>query len=89
MSKLSEDKLKKIKEQILSELFHQGLKPLFTADIASLIIRDEEFVKGLLSQLKKDGLVKEIVKSSKGHTYSKWKRWQLTDQAYSAMQNLA
>ena len=89
MSKISEDKIKKIKEQLVNELYHQGLKPLFTAELAALIVRDEEFVKDLLSQLKKDGLVKEITKSNQGYTYSKWKRWQLTDQAYTAMQNLA
>lgn len=89
MSKLSQDKIKKIKEQILAELYHQGLKPLFTAEIASSIIRDEEFVKELLSQLKKDNLVQEISKSSKGYSYSKWRRWQLTARAYEAIQKLS
>ena len=88
MSKLSEDKLKKIKEQILVELYHQGLKPLFTSELASLIVRDEEFVKRLLKELKKDGLVVEIDKSPQGHTYSKWKRWKLSDNAYKAMQQV-
>ena len=88
MSKLSEEKVKKIKEQILVELYHQGLKPLFTSEIASLLVRDEEFIKKLLQQLKKDGLVKEIDKSPEGHTYSKWRRWQLTDSAYQAMQKV-
>ncbi len=89
MSKLSEDKIKKIKEQILTELYHQGLKPLFTAEIADLLVRDEEFVKRLLSQLKKKGLVKEITKSSEGYSYSKWRRWQLTDSAYEAIGKLS
>lgn len=89
MSKLSEDKLKKIKEQILMELYHQGLKPLFTAELASILVRDEEFVKRLLSQLKKDGLVKEISKSAIGKDYFKWRRWQLTDRAFEAIQKLS
>ncbi len=89
MSKLSEDKLKKIKEQILMELYQKGLKPLFTAELASLLVRDEEFVKRLLSQLKKDGLVKEISKSTAGKDYFKWRRWQLTDRAYEAIQKLS
>ena len=89
MSKLSKDKIKKIKEQILTELYQQGLKPLFTAEIASLLVRDEEFIKRLLSQLKKDKLVKEIDKSSRGYSYSKWRRWQLTDSAYEAIGKLS
>jgi len=88
MSKLSEDKIKKIKEQILVELFHQGLKPLFTSEVASLLVRDEEFIKRLLLDLKKDNLVREIDKSSEGHKYAKWRRWQLTDKAYKAMQKV-
>lgn len=85
---LSEDKVKKIKEQILVELYHQGLKPIFTSELASLIIRDEEFTKRLLQALMKDNLVVEVNKSAKGNTYSKWKRWKLSDSAYKAMQQV-
>lgn len=88
MSRLSDDKIKKIKEQMLVELYHRGLKPIFTNELASLIIRDEEFVKRLLGNLKDDGLVVEVAKSSKGNTYSKWKRWKLSDNAYKAMQQV-
>jgi len=88
MSKLSEEKVKKIKEQVLVELYHQGLKPLFTSEIASLLVRDEEFVKKLLLELKKDGLVVEIDKSASGNKYSKWRRWRLSDKAHKAMQHV-
>ena len=88
MSKISEEKVKKIKEQVLTELFHQGLKPLFTSEIATLLVRDEEFIKRLLLELKKDGLIKEIKKSAQGYNYSKWRRWQLTDDAYNALKQV-
>ncbi len=88
MSKLSEKKIKKIKEEILSLLFSNNLKPMFTSEIAYNLIRDEEFIKKLLFELKKERLIIEIDKSPKGHKYSKWRRWTLNSQTYKAYKQL-
>ena len=61
--KISNKKKEKISEQILAFLYSINPKPVFTSQIAEEIARDEEFVKNLLSTLKKKELVIEIKKS--------------------------
>lgn len=88
MSKLSVQKIKKLKEEILTLLYHNDLKAMFTNEIASSIIRDEEFIKRLLTELKNDNLVIEVSKSKKGYEYSKWRRWSLSSKAREAYKQL-
>lgn len=88
MSKLSQDKINKIKEEIISLLYNNNLKPMFTNEVANPLIRDEEFIKRILLELKKEGIIKEIIKSQKGTTYHRWRRWALTQKTYDAYNNL-
>lgn len=85
--KISEVKIEKICEQILSLLYHSAPKSLFTSKIASEIARDEEFVKKLLIHLKKKNLVNEIKKNPKGINYSRRSRWNLSTQAFNVYEN--
>jgi DNA-binding IscR family transcriptional regulator len=87
--KISEEKQKKISEQILAFLYSNMPKPMFTAHIAREIIRDEEFVKKLLLNLRKEGLVNEVKKNSSGKEYLKRLRWKLSDKAYEAYKRAA
>jgi len=82
--KISLQKREKIYEQILAHLYSVSPKSLFTLNIASEIARDEEFVKSLLLELKKKGLVVEIKKNPQGSPYLKRSRWKLTDSTYQA-----
>lgn len=82
--KISLQKREKIYEQILAYLYSVSPRSLFTLNIASEIARDEEFVKNLLLELKKKGLVVEIKKNPQGHTYLKRSRWKLSDKTYQA-----
>ena len=82
--KISEEKRGKISEQILALLFQSSPKPVFTFYIAKEMARDEEFVKELLMDLKKKGLVVEVKKNPDGISYKKRIRWKLTDNAYEA-----
>lgn len=82
--KISEQKKEKISEQILSILYSLNSKPIFTAHLAEEVARDEEFIKRLLSDLKKKGLVIEIRKNPKGIPYKRRSRWKLSDRAYMA-----
>lgn len=84
MTRVSEKNKDKIKESILSILYHNSPKSLFGAEIAREIIRDEEFVKKLLFELERKGLITAIKKSSNGIDYSKRIRWRLTNGAYKA-----
>lgn len=82
--KISKEKRDKISEQILAFLYFNTLKPLFTSYIAKEMARDEEFIKKLLLELKKQQLVVEIKKNSKGKVYLRRSRWKLSDAAYSS-----
>lgn len=88
MTKLSNEKTQKIKEEILSILYHNTLKAMFTNSIAQELIRDEEFTKKLLLELKKEGLIDEIKRSKEGYEYCKWRRWKLSSKALEAYKNL-
>ncbi|MFW6283583.1 MAG: hypothetical protein ACOC1P_06050 [Minisyncoccales bacterium] len=82
--KISKEKKKRIKEQILSFLFHEFPKTYFTAQIAREIARDEEFTKDLLQDLKKDKIVTPIKKNPEGIEYSRRIRWRLSKKAHRA-----
>ena len=79
--RISEKKKEKIIEQILA-LLYSSPKPMFTAQIAAEIARDEEFVKGLLINMKKKGFVKDVKKNPEGIDYLRRIRWGLSDSAY-------
>ena len=80
--KISKQKKDKISEQILVYLYSVNHRPVFTSQIACEIARDEEFVKKLLIELKKQNLITEINKNPKGKIYIKRQRWKLSDKAY-------
>ena len=80
--KISNEKKEKISEQILAYLYSINPKAVFTVTIAREIIRDEEFTKKLLLDLKKKGFVVEITKNPKGIAYLKRSRWRLSDKIY-------
>jgi len=82
--KLSQKKRDKISEQILAFLYSISPKPIFTSHLAIEMARDEEFVKKLLLELSKKGLVVEIKKNPKGKPYLKRSRWKLSDIAYKS-----
>ena len=86
--RISEDKKNKISEQILSYLYSEYPKPLFTAEISREIARDEEFTKKLLLNLKSKKLVSDVKKSPKGKVYSWRLRWKLSDKTFSAYSKL-
>jgi len=81
--KISNKKREKILEQIMALLFSLAPKASYTSHIAQEIARDEEFVKALLMDLTKKGLVIEIKKNSSGEAYSRRIRWRISDRAYS------
>lgn len=89
MSKISEKKIQKIKEDVLSLLFEAGLKGLFTKQIADEIARNDEFVLKLLKELEEQKLTKQIEKTKKGNTFIRRKMWTLTNKAYDAYSQLS
>ncbi|MBU2496469.1 MAG: hypothetical protein KJ767_00215 [Nanoarchaeota archaeon] len=86
--RISEGKIKKIKESILAFLFHNSPKSFYTYNIASEIARDEEFIKRLLHELVKEGFVTRVEKSNQGIKYLRRERWRLTNKAFKAYSEL-
>ena len=84
MPKLSEKKKSKISEHILSVLYDNFPKPMFTSKIASEIARDEEFRKRLLFELKDKQLTILIDKNSLGLKYLRRARWRLSNKVQEA-----
>jgi len=82
MSRISEEKIKKIKESIISLLFSKFPYAMSTARIARELVRDEEFIKKILLELEKEKIVKRIAK------YQRKNEWQLSNKAYEAYKNL-
>ncbi len=81
--KISQEKKNKISEQILAYVFSQTPKLLFTSQIALELARDEEFIKGLLGDLKTKGLLVEVKKNSQGKDYLRRTRWKLSNKVYN------
>jgi hypothetical protein len=81
--KVSEEKRAKISEQIMAFLYASNPKSFFISEIAKEMARDEEFVKDILLNLKKENLVVEIKKNPKGVSYLKRSRWKMSDIAYN------
>jgi len=84
MPKISEQKIEKISEQILSHLYSIFPKQVFTSYIAKELARDEEFTKKLLEELEKKELVVKIDKNSQGIQYLKRQRWRISNKAHVA-----
>ena len=88
MPKISEQKIEKISEQILSYLYSIFPKQIFTSDVAKELARDEEFIKVLLKELEKKELVIKINKNSLGYEYSRRLRWRISNKAYDIYKKL-
>jgi len=80
--KLSKDKKDRISEQILSFLYHSFPNEPFTAEIAREVVRDEEFIKRILFELKEKNLVLAIRKNNKGDLFSRRLKWRLSNKVY-------
>ncbi len=89
MSRLSKDKIKKIKEHILSVIYDNHFQPLYTSNIAEEMIRDEEFILRLLKELKNEGFIKEINKNTDGKQYLSRKKWILKSKIYDQYKTLS
>ncbi len=79
---ISNEKVIKIKEQILFYLYSVFPKQIFTSDISKELARDEEFIKKLLIELLKNKLIIKINKNSEGVKYLKRTRWRISNKAY-------
>ena len=87
MVKLSLKTLNLLKDDIISILYENNLKPLLTKEIASELRRDKEFTKTLLNELKQKGILAEVKKNNKGKDYIKRSRWIIKPELIKNMKN--
>ena len=87
MVKLSSKTLNLLKDDIISILYENNLKPLLTKEIASELRRDKEFTKTLLNELKQQGILAEVKKNNKGKNYIKRIRWIIKPELIKNMKN--
>ena len=85
MSKVSIEKEKKIKEEILRLLYENYPKMFYTKNIADDLIRNDEFILKLMKELNKDDLVINL-KESKGNKIKR--KWGLNQGTYKEYKNL-
>lgn len=88
MPRISKTKQEKISEQILSYLYLVSPKPIFTSDIAKELARDEEFIKKILLDLNKKGLISKIDKNPQGIKYERRLRWRLSNKTYEVYKKI-
>jgi len=86
--RLSKEKIDRIKEGILSNLFRNSPQAMFSSEVAESIIRDEEFTKKLLLELEEKKLISRVSKNNKGVDYLRRLRWRLTSPTYAAYSQL-
>lgn len=86
MASLSPKTKQLLKDDIVSVLFEKAPVGLFANEIALDLRRDNEFVKGLLLELEKVGVVERVEKSFSGRKYRKRIRWRIPPKVMQAMQ---
>ena len=83
MSRISQRGIEQLKANILRTLYDESPRALSASKIASLEIRDKEFILRLLKEMEK----KEIVKNISAH-FSRKKTWTMTEHAYKKYKEL-
>ena len=88
MSRISQKVREKIKEEILRVLYENAPKPLYTKQLADLILRNDEFTLDLLIELEKKNFVKKVKKTKQGIEFAARKQWVLEPKIYLAYSKL-
>lgn len=73
MVKLSVNTISLLKEDILSILYENQDRNLFTKDIAKELRRDKEFTLQLLLEMKEIGWINEVIGKNSRGIRKKWK----------------
>ena len=78
---LSQKKREALMNEINSILYYEApINGMFTKQIADKLIRDKEFIKGLVLEMEKKGWVKKVKKNKRDYNYISRRRWILSDE---------
>ncbi len=86
MTRLRSETRGLLKDDVIAVLYDVSPKSLFASEIALELRRDKEFVKGLLLELEKIGVVERVLKGYHGNVYTKRIRWRIPAHVLKAMQ---
>ena len=75
MVKLSKKTINLLKDDIVTVLYENPLKPMFTNEIAVALRRDNEFTKSLLLELREIGIITNIKMNKRKKEYLIRKKW--------------
>lgn len=85
MSKISQEKIEKLKEEVLRVLYENYPEFKYTYQVSDSLLRDDGFILGLLKDLEKMRLIAQI-EESKGKNIKR--KWGLTKLAYEKYKEL-
>jgi len=88
MSRVSDRKKEKIKEEILRVLYDNSPVAISTSSIANEIIRDNEFILGLLKDMERVGLVRGIRQDRNIKKKKVRIRWRMSNKAFKQYQEI-
>ncbi len=87
MVRLSGKTISDLKDDIMSILYDDPLKPKFTNEIALDIRRDNEFTKILLLEMEQLGYVERLKKDNQGKLFIRRIKWKLPDKIIKIYDN--
>lgn len=87
MTRLSETTQKRLKDDIVSALYHSK-RSMFSNQIAKEICRDKELVKRLLAELEAMKVVEKVMKNKRGVSYKERNRWRLRPEVDKAFRQI-
>ena len=85
MSKISQEKIERIKEDILRILYENYPGFMYTNDVADAVVRDNEFTLSLLKELKKNNLLMNIEQSKGIKIKRRWTLTKITHEKYKEL----
>jgi hypothetical protein len=86
MSRLSDKKRQKIKEEVLRVLYESSPLAISTFRVSEEVIRDNEFILGLIKEMERSGLVVGLRKNKGGKKMRV--KWRLSDKAFKGYRDL-
>lgn len=82
MSRLSELTKERLKQELLHILYEANLRPMSTKTLADELIRDDELILDLLTELRTQKVVSFV------SVYTRKKYWTMTPEAYTEYKKL-
>ena len=88
MSKISQEKIERLKEEVLRVLYESYPEFKYTYQVSDSLLRDDEFILDLLKDLERLKLITQIEESKGKNVKRKWGLTKLTYEKYKELLNI-